>query len=171
MTVHCKHCNRLIEVDQRKYNLYIKNNWNFYCEDCKGVGRRKRETHICATCGTSFERWPSSKKSKYGNFFCSKSCAAKYNNSHYRKGENNPNWVDGNFKHSGYAKKAFRSYSHRCAICGLEEDCCLEVHHIDKNKNNDELSNLIIVCANCHRRIHRGGYIVSEMDKKNRELV
>lgn len=39
-----------------------------------------------------------------------------------------------------------------CEICGSDEN--LEVHHLDKNRNNNELSNLIKVCRNCHRKFH-----------------
>ena len=66
---------------------------------------------------------------------------------------------------------AFRNYKHKCVMCGLEEECCLQVHHIDGNRHNSSLDNLIILCANCHSRIHRGGYKITEEMLNNRELV
>lgn len=165
----CKRCGKEIEVDTRKYNNYIKRGYNFYCEDCRPI--RTHIEHICAKCGKYFTRGAAAKKSKYGLYFCSKSCANSYSNSHYRCKENNPNWIDGSCKGSSYIKIAFRKYKHKCAICGLEEECCLQVHHIDKDRSNADVNNLIILCANCHSRVHRGGYEITETVLNNRELV
>lgn len=80
----------------------------------------------CAHCGEDVYKTPSSmKKVKNNNVFCSKSCAASYNNSHFKLGENNPNYLGGQYRGSNYANKAFRYYPHKCSICELEEECCL----------------------------------------------
>ena len=56
----------------------------------------------------------------------------------------------------------------KCAICGEDEYCCLEVHHIrDKLYNISqavkilptklfmaELSKTICVCSNCHKKLY-----------------
>lgn len=46
----------------------------------------------------------------------------------------------------------------KCEICGLSEwmgkPIPLELHHIDFNHFNNELSNLMIVCSNCHMQLH-----------------
>ena len=43
---------------------------------------------------------------------------------------------------------------HKCEQCGLEtwldKDIPLEVHHIDGDRLNNELSNLQLLCPNCH---------------------
>lgn len=171
VVVHCHHCGRELEVTTRKFNFNNKMGYNFYCENCNNIGRRKRIETICPVCGKKFERLLSAKTSKSGLYFCSQSCAATYNNSHYRTGENNPNWIDGSHKGQSYIKKAFRTYKHRCVMCGLEEECCLQVHHIDENRSNDSVENLIILCANCHSRIHRGNYKITEEILRNREVV
>ena len=168
-TAECNRCGKSTQVDTRKYNLYLKRGYNFYCEDCKSI--RTQIEHTCAHCGKVFTRIKSAKKSKSGLYFCSQSCAASYNNSAYRTGENNPNWLGGSYKGSSYGNIAFRSYAHKCAMCGLEEDCCLQVHHIDENRENSSLDNLIILCANCHSRVHRGGYKITQDILNNRELV
>lgn len=43
----------------------------------------------------------------------------------------------------------------KCELCGLEEiwnnlTITLELHHVDGNKMNNQLSNLQILCPNCH---------------------
>jgi 5-methylcytosine-specific restriction endonuclease McrA len=43
---------------------------------------------------------------------------------------------------------------YRCESCGqtewLGQPIPLELHHIDGNRNNNQLSNLQLLCANCH---------------------
>lgn len=134
--------------------------------------RKSEEIQLeCPVCGKIFIRKKWQIRTKSGFSFCSKSCSATYNNSHYRCGEKNPNWIDGRYAKSAYAKKAYRTYKLKCAICGLEEECCLQVHHVDENRNNNEVENLIILCANCHCRVHRGGLEITEEILENREMV
>ena len=60
---------------------------------------------------------------------------------------------------SSYRKLAFRNYSHKCAICGWDEDeDILQVHHIDENRLNANLNNLIILCPTCHQKLTIGKY-------------
>ena len=46
----------------------------------------------------------------------------------------------------------------KCEMCGLSEwmgkPIPLELHHIDGNHYNNALSNLQILCANCHMQAH-----------------
>lgn len=63
---------------------------------------------------------------------------------------------------------------HKCESCGLEEwkgkPIPLEVHHIDGDELNSELSNLQILCPNCHaltdnyrgKNINNGSIVVSD---------
>jgi hypothetical protein len=59
-----------------------------------------------------------------------------------------------------------------CIYCGESEPCCLDFHHKDSKEKEYEISQLVhrksltklkiemekcdIVCANCHRKLHRG---------------
>lgn len=167
--VQCTDCGVTFEVDARKYNSYKKRGYNFYCSKCRKRSNRKT-TLICPVCGKEFIR-PNWAIKEGNNYFCSKSCAATYNNTHHRCGEKNPNWIDGRYSKSTYAKKAYRTYKLKCAICGLEEECCLQVHHVDENRENDDINNLIILCANCHCRVHRGRLKITKEILDNREVV
>lgn len=40
-------------------------------------------------------------------------------------------------------------FSHRCAICGGDHP---HIHHIDEDPSNNDLSNLLPLCPNCHLR-------------------
>jgi predicted HNH restriction endonuclease len=47
----------------------------------------------------------------------------------------------------------------------------LVVHHIDGNKKNQALENLVTVCTSCHRKLHHRGRIltIDEVKKKIRK--
>ena len=53
----------------------------------------------------------------------------------------------------------YRKYlGDRCEKCGFvpEDECQLDIHHRDHDHDNNDLSNLATLCANCHRLEHRG---------------
>lgn len=74
---------------------------------------------------------------------------------------------------SNYRTNAFNEYLHQCSVCGWNEDeDCLEVHHIDENRDNNSLDNLIILCPNCHRKLTSGKYLLvdrQQIIKKKKE--
>jgi hypothetical protein len=42
----------------------------------------------------------------------------------------------------------------KCERCGFDKYQILQVHHKDKNRNNNNLDNLEIICPNCHFEEH-----------------
>lgn len=76
------------------------------------------------------------------------------------KGENNWNWQGGisfdlyGLEFNEKLKEVIRNRDKRkCQLCEkteLENKAKLSVHHIDYNKQNNNLSNLISLCVNCH---------------------
>lgn len=85
----------------------------------------------------------------------------------YMKGESNPNW------HGGISSEPYGEefneelkedvkeiYGFKCYICHITEEKSLEeigrvliIHHIDFNKKNNQIENLIPLCYRCHGRI------------------
>lgn len=76
-----------------------------------------------------------------------------------------PNWQGGK-SYEPYPlgwTKTFREQirqrdNYRCRMCGVPEIECnkkLHVHHVDCDKKNLTLSNLITLCNRCHMKIHR----------------
>jgi len=56
-------------------------------------------------------------------------------------------------KKVNYRKIAFATYEPICAHCGFGISAILEVCHIDGNRLNNEVVNLVILCPNCHKML------------------
>jgi len=56
-------------------------------------------------------------------------------------------------KRVNYRKLAFAHYDPLCAHCGYGIPAVLEVAHIDGNRLNNEVGNLVILCPNCHKML------------------
>lgn len=50
-----------------------------------------------------------------------------------------------------YRKLAFAHYDPLCAHCGFGVLAVLEVAHLDCNRQNNDIANLVILCPNCHK--------------------
>ena len=148
-SVICVVCGNEFEIELKRYNQKLKENSAFYCSDeCRS--HKNSKLCKCATCGKEIWKTQSQlSRSKTGNVYCSRSCANSMNNTLFKSGENHFS-----FKGNNYRQIAFNLYPHKCAICGYDEEIeILEVHHKDENHNNNEPSNLCILCPNCHKKI------------------
>lgn len=58
---------------------------------------------------------------------------------------------------SGYRAMAFTTLTNECADCGHpgNNGNALEVHHVDRYRKNNNITNLRILCQQCHRAVHR----------------
>ena len=104
----------------------------------------------CEQCGNEHD-------GSYGSGrFCSASCRSKYSikNRITIEGLN-----QGLFDKVASCKLHTWLIQHgvkenKCEICGISDwrgqPLICELHHIDGNPHNNHLSNLIIVCPNCH---------------------
>jgi hypothetical protein len=54
-------------------------------------------------------------------------------------------------KRVNYRKLAFAHYDPLCAHCGFGVPAVLEVAHIDGDRQNNAVGNLVILCPNCHK--------------------
>lgn len=144
----CDYC----KDEYKKQKRFAGSTQEHYCSTACYNEDKIRLKVYCAHCGKLFSIKPSQTKgSKSGLHFCSrehKDLAQSYMKEiqpdHYGTG-----LVD-------YRAKAFNVYDKVCSICGYDNEYALEVHHIDKNRDNNDISNLKIVCANCHTLIHKG---------------
>jgi hypothetical protein len=107
---------------------------------------------LCEICGKEAWKTPKDfKNTKSGKFFCSRSCQTKWRNVVY-SGKNHYLWKGGEYV---YRQKLIKSGLKRiCKRCGIEDKRLLDAHHVDKDRKNSSLSNLIWLCRNCHYLIH-----------------
>ena len=72
-------------------------------------------------------------------------------------GENNPRWNGGNSEYPNHIefKKAriivLKNTKGKCEICG---EPAKMVHHLDGDKSNHNIDNLIALCWGCHEPLH-----------------
>lgn len=52
-----------------------------------------------------------------------------------------------------YRKLALETYEPFCAYCGFGIQDVLEVAHIDGNRFNNKIGNLVILCPTCHKML------------------
>ena len=163
ITVKCLKHNHIFET---KYeNVRRDNRKHHICPICQEEDKNRDKIKcICDYCGKEFLRTPSKlEKSKSGLHFCSREC--KDNAQRMGSGKDFDNMRPDHYGTTtkNYREKAFKEYSHECAVCGYNEDKdILEVHHIDENRENNEIDNLIILCPICHRKLTSHKYILCD---------
>lgn len=121
-SVHCDRCNRTVLVTQKARHDAACLKRNA----CKGCGALTRNRN-----------------------FCSNSCAASFNNTAKKIGFSAWRKKHGIIAQKTYSDVCLEHWEPKCAICGW--DLCIEVHHIDRNRMNNEPQNLIPLCPNHHK--------------------
>lgn len=123
----CKYC-------LKEFKLTSHNIENIYCSRTCYFAMQKKIfiEKVCRTCHKTFkiENWREKKEN-----FCSIEC-------HYSR--------ECLVK---YRKLAFKHLPNECAYC-IKGKGRIEVHHIDHDRSNNKLFNLIILCHSCHIKLH-----------------
>lgn len=149
--IQCKKCGYKWNISPLSLMPSSTKNYNF-----KGCPECKYDICQCDECGKTFKRLKSI-LNKTNLHFCSKECGNRYKNKQVINIEEATN----------YRRNAFLKYPHKCAICSWNKDeDILEVHHIDENRNNNHISNLIILCPICHKYLTLHKKTLQEMLNK-----
>lgn len=124
----------------------------------------------CSKCNTLYE--------DYGqrNSFC-KPCKRKYDREYHtnRSTEKKKRKQDLQSVRIARIRKEFDAHkeSSGCYLCDESETVCLDLHHLDPNekeinvadairlgwskeKIQAEVDKCVVLCANCHRKVHKG---------------
>lgn len=144
---NCKECGKEFErqksLNKDKEKLYCSK--KCYHNDLRKRGKEKRKFVKCSNCDKEFEKFLVYVKRNRIHHYCSKKCYYEYRKK----------CVDYSSK---YRSVALKIYEHKCGNCGWTNgiDDCLDVHHIDENRHNNNVENLIILCPTCHGILTRG---------------
>jgi hypothetical protein len=120
----------------------------------EGVAKRVHEyTKVCPNCSKEFTVFSNRDGNK--KVTCSHSCANKYFSwkqgaKNYTGASDSVNYRDILFN---YLKD--NNIPIGCVVC--EELEVLDVHHIDEDRSNNEVDNLIVLCPTHHFSYHRYG--------------
>jgi hypothetical protein len=153
--VNCAQCNVLFT----KRSIFLKDK-NYCTNKCRGLSARTSITAPCGHCGKETTRMLNQiKKSKRGFIFCTQSCANAHGNQ-FKGNDAHPNWKGGA---ASYRNRAIKHYGPNCmsSNCDIRNagyivpKDMLDVHHIDFNRKNNTLDNLIVLCVWCHTKITR----------------
>lgn len=118
------------------------------CQAKSSIGIRKLVSKKCLGCENIISGAPSKIKDRK---YCSVKCACKFNPQLISKtGKNHNRYISGI---GTYRKEALSHYEKSCIKCGHTKKVI--VHHIDENRKNNNLSNLMILCESCHVKIHK----------------
>ena len=158
--VECPTCKTHFWRDKRGYN---KAKGLIYCStDCKH--ENDRTIVECAYCKQPVTKTNSALEgSRSGLYFC---CREHKDLAQRIENNNQELWLPHYGSSKEYRAKALREYGRSCSHCGYDELDINVVHHIDRNRDNNELDNLLVVCPNCHEAIHKGFYIVENRTLK-----
>lgn len=154
VTIKCNDCGHIWNIVPHN-NLYRST--KFYCPNCGEYTNKKQNYYFeCAYCKKPIKRVKSDiDKNISGNFYCSIDCGNKYKNE-IRKSNGEWDII------KDYRAKAFQEYKHKCMVCNWDEDeRVLEVHHIDEDRENNAIDNLIILCPMCHRKLTSHHYVLT----------
>ncbi len=123
--------------------------------NARKVSDAKQLNVTCAYCGEGFYKAPSKmKKSKSGLFFCCRRHKDLANRLDGLKEIHPPHFGTGTGI-TTYRQVALSHYGSKCNRCGyIEHIGVLQVHHQDRNRTNNDLSNLEVLCPTCHEVHH-----------------
>ena len=147
----CKQCGK----EFRRTRGELRKAPSVYCSVlCRNEAQKKPKlVRHCQHCGAEFSIYPYLEEDEGRGKYCSSSCKYKARGEIVR-GENHPSWNNGSsFEPYGLEwtedlrLRVRQRDNYTCAICGLNG---IIVHHVDYDKTNNALSNLIVLCARCH---------------------
>ncbi len=137
----CLVCNIAV---YRRPSWLVKTNGRAFCSVICHGQFLKRE-HPCLICKTPI-------LSSKNKVTCSRACA-NIHRSGIRYKSNLPR--KDRVKNARALKLRLLSLGkHKCERCDYSKIEVLQVHHKDRNRNNNDLSNLELICPNCHYEEH-----------------
>lgn len=150
ITINCDYCGKEIEKQLKKVTFARKNNNKMVCSvDCSNALlsqlNNKKIAVNCNYCSIEFKK--SRTKINEINNYCSTECFVEWQKENLSLDNSK---LYGNSINS-YRKLAFKYYGKTCNRCNYDVyEQMLDVHHIDRNRKNNAVENLEVLCVWCH---------------------
>ncbi len=136
----CSVCKK--EIYKRPSQIKLNDGKVFCSNTCYGISCRKEVA--CLVCGIAI-------LAGFNKKTCSRACANK-NRTGIQYKINRPK---DKVKSQKYLKvRLLKIRGGKCERCEYSKTKILQVHHIDRNRDNNELGNLLLICPNCHYEEH-----------------
>lgn len=63
--------------------------------------------------------------------------------------------------------KALKHHGKKCMMCGEKEVLFFHVHHLTyANLGKEKLSDVVVLCEECHNQVHKTGFVIKPQIKK-----
>ena len=135
ITNSCLYCNK--QFVSKKHPTKPQ---SFCSRACNSKSRTNKIERSCLACNKVFYVIPYILKKSGGGTYCSQSCRLT--------DWNNKSLISQ--MPGSYRQNAWKVFDKKCYDCNLQDERVLVIHHIDGNRKNGLISNLIPVCHNCH---------------------
>jgi hypothetical protein len=163
-TLNCEKCNAKYQVSCTEAE-FDKSRYRKTCSTkcSNGRGEKKKKRSDCIECGKEIKKGSLS--------FCSNQCQG-----FFRKKTTFKAIESGNLNFTSDRYKDYLIYKHgeKCMECGWNKmnsytgKIPIQLEHIDGNSENNELSNLKLLCPNCHTLTPTWGGANKGNGRKNR---
>ena len=142
VVVKCDCCETLFPKIKKNIGRYA----NHYCSKrCTHKGAENKVTIQCDNCGKDFQRKPSQIK-KLSNY-CSSECK-NFAQSH---GGDRQLRCGSDYGPASHRRLALAKHGEKCEICQYDDIAnLLDSHHIDHDRTNFDVDNLMVLCVMCH---------------------
>ena len=159
------------------------------CLNCKKelTFKQRNNKFCCSSCAATFnnkKRVKSNKKKE------NKSCKEEKYTQLVQLFEEGNNFIIGSNQVPAFIRRyLFQKYNNCCQICGWGKEnpynhkIPLAIHHIDGDCTNNRISNLELLCPNCHsltnnfgslnknsKRFHRKKFTIEELKEENKTI-
>ncbi len=140
--VHCGHCGDTFDKQKR----FVKDGKADFCSTkCMHESRLVQVMGPCGACGNKVSK-AKSKVGKSGLLFCNRKCKEQAQSGVGRVLKCGVS-KDGS---TTYRSLAFHHYQKKCEWCQFDIEALLDVHHVDHDRSNNRLENLLVLCVMCH---------------------
>lgn len=138
--IECVICRR--PVYRRPFEIKQAQGRAFCGKTCYGISCRKAKP--CIICGTLI-------LSSFHRKTCSRSCSNKHRTGIRYKMNRPKDKVE---YYRGLKIRLFEQRGEKCERCGFDGFEILQIHHKDRDRENNVLENLELICPNCHATEH-----------------